>query len=86
MRFPTGSAASAKAVAEPRFPINEIAASLAATQLQQGFTTGEMGFQGSSSGQHLEAAHVFKGAFSEISRDQQQVRFGLTSGRMSDIT
>jgi hypothetical protein len=47
MQFPIGArAAGAKAVAEPDSD-NEIAASLAVTQLQQGFATRGMRFQGS---------------------------------------
>jgi len=53
MQFPIGArAAGAKAVAEPDSDDNEIAASLAVTQLQQGFTTGEMRFRGHS-GHHF---------------------------------
>jgi hypothetical protein len=52
MQFPIGArTAGAKAVAEPDSD-NEIAASLAVTQLQQGFTTGEMRFRGHS-GHHF---------------------------------
>jgi hypothetical protein len=54
MRFPAGELApTAKAVAEARFFHNEIAASLAVTQLQQGFTTDEMRVSGVGFGKHF---------------------------------
>jgi hypothetical protein len=61
MQFPIGArAAGAKAVAEPDSD-NEIAASLAVTQLQQGFMTGEMGFRGQVQGIISEPPMSLKG-------------------------
>jgi hypothetical protein len=61
MQFPIGArAAGAKAVAEPDSD-NEIAASLAVTQLQQGFTTGEMGLRGQVQGIISEPPMSLKG-------------------------
>jgi hypothetical protein len=55
-RVPLG----AKVVAEPDSD-NEIAASLAVTQLQQGFMTGEMGFRGQVQGIISEPPMSLKG-------------------------
>ena len=61
MQFPIGArAAGAKAVAEPDSD-NEIAASLAVTQLQQGFMTGEMGLRGQVQGIISEPPMSLKG-------------------------
>ena len=61
MHFPIGArAAGAKAVAEPDSD-NEIAASLAVTQLQQGFMTGEMGLRGQVQGIISEPPMSLKG-------------------------
>ena len=64
-QFPIDArAAGAKAVAEPDSD-NEIAASLAVIQLQQGFMTGEMGFRGQVQG-IISAAHVAEGSFASF--------------------